>query len=147
MSDTWFAPIFAVVLLFFAAVGIILMAWPSTFLRHVRNPLQPNTPVNRVNARAVGVFICLFVLVTVSGAFRGLHRDILVALSVSPVILPIFLWILGRYSSLQRVNRRYLTGEGEVPHWELRMSIAFSLLLGIIVAAAFLLAMRDIYPK
>src|SRR5258708_39770771 len=40
MSDTWFAPIFAVVLLSFAAVGIILMAWPSTFLRHVRNPLH-----------------------------------------------------------------------------------------------------------
>ncbi len=72
------------------------------------------------------MFICLFLLVTISGAFRGFHRDILVALSVSPVILPIFLWILGRYSSLQRVNRRYLTGEGEEPHWELRMSIAFS---------------------
>lgn len=147
MSDTWFATIFAVVLLFFAAVGIILMAWPSAFLRHVRNPLQPNTPVNRVNARAVGVFICLLVLVTISGALRGFHANILVALSVSPVILPIFLWILGRYSSLQRVNRRYLTGEGEEPQWELRMSIAFSLLLGLIVATAILLAMRDIYPK
>src|SRR5258708_29298116 len=125
----------------------MVRAWLSTFLGRVRNTLRPNPPVNRVSARAGGVFICLFVLVTVSGAFRGFHRDILVALSVSPVVLPIFLWILGRYSSLQRVNRRYLTGEGEEPHWELRMSIAFSLLLGIIVAAAFLLAMRDIYPK
>lgn len=147
MSDTWFVPIFAIVLLFFAAVGIVLMLWPSTFLRHVRNPLQPDTPINRTHARALGVFICLFVLVTISGAFEGFHKNILVALCASPVILPIFLWILWRYSSLQRVNRTYLTGEVEEPHWELRMSILFGSLLSIIVVSALLLAMKGIYLK
>jgi Mn2+/Fe2+ NRAMP family transporter len=147
MSDTWFVPVFAIVLLFFAAVGVVLTVWPSMFLRHVRNPLQPDTPINRVHARALGVFVCLFVLVTISGAFEGFHRNILVALSVSPIVLPIFLWILWRYSSLQRVNRRYLTGEAEESHWELRMSIAFCSLLSIMVVFALLLAMSGIYPK
>ena len=111
MSDAWFAAIFAVVLLFFACVGIVLIVRPSAFLRHVRNPLQPDTPINRVNIRAVGVFVCLFILVTISGAFDAFHKNILVALTASPIILAVFLWGLWRYSSLQRVNRRYLTDE------------------------------------
>jgi hypothetical protein len=147
MPDTWFAPVFAIVLLFFAAISIVLVLWPSIFLRHVRNPLQSDTPINRIHVRAVGVYLCLFVLVASSGAFEGFHKDILVALWTSPVLLPIFLWLLWRYSSLQRVNRRYLTGEAEEPHWELRMSITFSALLSIIVASAILLATRGIYPK
>jgi hypothetical protein len=147
MSDTWFAPIFVIVLLFFAAISIVLVLWPSAFLRHVRNPLQPDTPINRVHARALGVFLCLFVLVTCSGAFKGFHRNILLALGTSPVMLPILLWLLWRYSSLQRVNRRYLTGEAEESRWELWMSITFSALLSIIVVSAILLATRGIYPK
>jgi len=147
MPDSWFVPVFAIGLLFFAAVGIVLMVRPSTLLRHVRNPLQPDTPINRVNARAVGVLICLFVLVTISGAFEGFHRNILVALSASPILLIVFLWVLWRHSSLQRVNRRYLTDETEEPHWELRMSIAFCSLLTVIVVSALLLARTGIYLK
>jgi hypothetical protein len=147
VSDTWFVLIFALVFLFFAAVGIVLLLWPSAFLRHVRNPLQPDTPLNRVHTRTLGVFFCLFVLVAASGAFEGFHKNILIALSISPVLLPILLWILWRYSSLQRVNRRYLADGTQDPHWELRMSVAFGSLLFIIVASALLLAMRGIYPK
>ena len=147
MSDTWFVPIAAIVLFIFAAIGFVLLLWPSRFLRHVRNPLQPDTPVNRVNMRAVGVITCLFVLLTISGAFEGFHRNILVALSASPIILPIFLWALWRYSSLQQVNRRYLTGEAEDSRWELRMSIAFCSLLFVTVVCALLLAKNGIYLK
>jgi len=147
MSDTWFAPVLAIGLLFFAVVGLVLLLWPSGFLRHIQNPLQPDTPVNRVHARALGVVICLLVLVTISGALEAFHRNILVALWVSPLILPLFLWMLWRYSALQRVNRRYLAGEAEEPRWELRMSIAFSTLLSIIVAIALLLATRGIYRR
>ena len=49
--------------------------------------------------------------------------------------------------ALQKVNRRYLTGDAEEPQWELRMSLAFCSLLCVIVAVAFLLAMKGIYPK
>jgi hypothetical protein len=74
----------------------------------------------------------LFVLVAISGAFDAFHKNILVALTASPIILAVFLWGLWRYSSLQRVNRRYLAGETDEPHWELRMSVAFCSLLFII---------------
>lgn len=147
MSDKWFVPVLGIGFLFFLAAGVVLLAWPSVFLRHVRNPLQPDTPLNRVYARTVGFLFCLFVLVAVSGAFEGFHKNILIALSISPVILPILLWVLWRFSSLQGVNRRYLVDGTEDPRWELRMSVAFCSLLFIIVASALLLAMRGIYLK
>jgi hypothetical protein len=150
MSDTWFAILLAIVLLFFAAIGVVLLLWPSKFLRHFQNPLQPDTPLNRVNMRALGVVICLFLLLVISGsmqALEGFHRNILLALWTSPIILSIFLWILWRYSPLKQVNRLYLAGEAEETQWELRMSAAFGSLLFLIVATAFLLAKRGIYPK
>lgn len=147
MSDKWFVPVLGIGFFFFLTVGVVLLAWPSVFLRHVRNPLQPATPLNCVYARTVGFLFCLFVLVAVSGAFEGFHKNILIALSISPVILPILLWILWRFSSLQGVNRRYLVDGTEDPRWELRMSVAFCSLLFIIVASALLLAMRGIYLK
>jgi hypothetical protein len=150
MSDNWFAILLTIVLLCFLGVGVVLLLWPSKFLRHFENSLQPDTPINRVQMRAVGVFVCLFVLVPISWsvtALEGFHKNILLALWASPFLLPIFLWILWRYSPLQQVNRRYLAGESEEPHWELRMSVAFCSLLSVIVVAACLLAMRGIYPK
>jgi hypothetical protein len=147
MSDKWFVPLFGVTFVFFAAVGVVLLVWPSAFLRHVRNPLQPDTPLNRVYTRTLGVFMFLFVLLVVSGAFEGFHRNVLIALSISPVILPIVLWVLWRYSALQQVNRRYLIDGTVDQHWELRMSVAFCSLLFIIVASALLLARRGIYLK
>lgn len=147
MSDIWFL---AIVLLFFAGIGVVLLLWPSKFLRHIQNPWQPDTPLNRVHTRALGVFICLFLLVIISGSMKnlvGFHRNILLGLWALPIILPLFLWILWRYSPLQQVNRRYLAGEAEEPYWELRMNLAFCSLVSMIVLAAFLLAMRGIYPR
>jgi hypothetical protein len=150
MSDGWFTILLAIVLLLFAGIGVVLLIWPSKFLRHIQNPLQPDTPLNRVHIRPVGVFFSLFVLLIISGSTKtleGFHRNILLALWASLVILPIFLWILWRYSSLQQVNRRYLAGEPDSAQWELRMSVAFCALLSVIVVTAFLLAMSGIYPK
>ena len=147
MSDSRFVKLFVAVLILFTAIGIVAVLWPSKFLRFVQNPLQPDTPINRVSVRALGVFFCLFVLMMISEPFEGFHRNILVALTVSPIILGIFQWILWRYSSLRQVNRRYLAGDAEEPQWELRMSIAFFSLLCIIVVAAFLLAAKGIYHK
>lgn len=150
MSDRSFTIVFALVLLIFVGIGVVLLLSPSRFLRYVKNPLQPDTPINRVYMRALGVFFCLFVLLSFSGSTKtseGFHANILIALGVSPVILPIFLWILWRYSSLQQVNRRYLAGEPEEPQWELRMSVAFCLLLLTMIVTAFCLGMSGIYPK
>jgi hypothetical protein len=150
MSDTWFAILLAIFLLFFAGICAVLLVWPSKFLRHIQNPWQPDTPLNRVHTRALGVFACLFLLLMTSGSTKtleGFHRNILVALWASPVILPVFLWVLWQYSPLKHVNRRYLAGEAEEPQWELRMSVAFCSLLSTIVVAAFLLAMGSVYPK
>jgi len=116
----------------------------------MQNPLQPDTPLNRVYTRALGVFLFLFMLMTLSGSMKrleGFHRNMVLALYVSFVILPIFLWILWQYSPLRQVSRRYLAGELEEPGWELRMSLAFCSLLSTIIAAAFFLAQRGIYPK
>jgi hypothetical protein len=150
MSDTWVAILPAIFLLFFAGFGVVLLLWPSKVLRHFQNPLQPDTPLNRVQTRALGVIACLFVSVPISWSvttFEGFHKNILLALWASLVLLPIFLWILWRYSSLKQMNRRYLAGEAEDPQWEFRMSVTFSSLLILIVVTAFLLATRGIYPK
>src|ERR1700722_17738740 len=150
MSDTWFAILLPIALLIFAGVGVVLLIWPSKFLRHIQNPRHPDTPLNRVQIRPVGIFFCLFVLLIISGSTKTLesfHSNILLALWVSPVILPIFLWILWRFSSLQQVNRRYLAGEPDSSHWELRMIVAFCSLLLTMVATAFFLGLNGIYLK
>lgn len=150
MSDRSFTIVFALILLIFVGIGVVLLLSPSRFLRYVNNSLQPDTPINRVYMRVVGIFCCLFVLLPFSGSTKtseGFHANILIALGVSPVILPIFLWILWRYSSLQHVNRRFLAGEPEDARWEFRMSAAFCLLLFVMIVTAFILGMSGIYPK
>jgi hypothetical protein len=151
MPDKWFSAFLVIVLLLFGgSIGVVLLIWPSKFLRHFQNPWQPDTPVNRVYTRALGVFVCSFVLVPISWSmttFKGFDQNILLALWTLPVLMPIFLWILWRYSPLKQVNRRYLAGGEEEPEWELRMSVAFCSLLSMIVVVAMLLAMIGIYPK
>jgi hypothetical protein len=132
----------------------------SPFCRHrCRSPalavkvlatLSKPLAASRVYMRALGVFVCLFVLVPISWSmttFEGFDKNILLALWTLPVLMPIFLWILWRYSPLKQANRRYLAGGGEEPQWELRMSVAFCSLLSVIVVVAMLLAMSGIYPK
>jgi hypothetical protein len=150
MSDTWFVILLAIVLLIFVGVGVVLLLWPSKFLRHFQNPLQPDTPWTRVQMRGVGFMFCLLILMIISSQVKtleGFHRNILLALWTSPIITAIFLWILWRYSPLQQVNRRYLAGEADDSQWELRMSVAFCSLFSFIVVSAYFLASSGIYPK
>jgi ABC-type spermidine/putrescine transport system permease subunit I len=49
--------------------------------------------------RAMGVFVCLFVLLPISWSMttlKGFDKNILLALWTLPVLMPIFLWILWR---------------------------------------------------
>jgi hypothetical protein len=150
MSDTWFAILVAIVLLIFAGVGVVLLLWPSKFLHHFQNPLQPDTPVTRVQMRGIGFMLCLLILMAISASVStldGFHKNILLALWTSPIIMAIFLWILWRYSPLQKVNGRYLAGEADDQKWELRMSLVFCSLFSVIVVSAFFLARSGIHPK
>jgi hypothetical protein len=128
----------------------VLLLRPSMFLRHLENPLQPDTPVNRVQMRGVGWFFCLFTLLMISGSIEkleGFNRNILIALWVSPIIIPILLWILWRYSPLQQISRRHLIDESfEDQAWEIRMTLTFSGLLSLIVVTALFLAARGHHP-
>jgi hypothetical protein len=150
MPDSLFAIILAIFLLSLFGVSLILLVRPSMFLRHFRNPLQPDIPQNRVQMRGVGLFFCLFTLMMISGSLKkpeGFHQNILIALWVSPLLIPILLWILWRYSPLQQVIRRHLTGERvEDPAWELRMTFTFSGLLLLVVVIAFLLSSMGYHP-
>jgi uncharacterized protein YacL len=150
MSDAVIAILVAIALLIFGGVGVVLLVWPSKFLRHFQNPLQPDTPVSRVQMRGVGFMLCLLILMIISASvstLNGFHKNVLLALWTSPIFIAFFLWMLWRYSSLQKVNRRYLAGEADDSKWELRMSVAFCSLFSLVVVAAFLLARSGIYPK
>src|SRR5436853_7881268 len=94
-------PIFVIlVFLFFAGLALILLVWPSLFLRRIRNPLLPDTPCNRVQTRGIGLILCLFVLLVLSGVapgselHEGFHRNILVALWFSFLLVPILMLII-----------------------------------------------------
>jgi uncharacterized membrane protein YkvI len=62
MPDGLFAILLTVVVLFFTGVAITLLIRPSLLLRHFADPLQRDTPENRVQIRGVGIIFCLFVL-------------------------------------------------------------------------------------
>jgi hypothetical protein len=75
MSDTWFAILVAIVLLIFAGVGVVLLLWPSQFLHHFQNPLQPDTPVTRVQMRGIGFMLCLLILMKVNRRYLAGEAD------------------------------------------------------------------------
>jgi hypothetical protein len=141
-----------VALLFLGGIGLVLLLWPSRWLRRQRNPWQPDTPENRLYMRSMGQIVCLFLLLIASGfgsgaTAEGFHRNILVALWISFLFVPVFVWILCRTSPLRRVARRLLTGELDEEKWELRMSLAFSGLLTSMIVTAFILALNGYYPR
>jgi hypothetical protein len=68
MPDGLFAILLTVVVLFFIGVAITLLVRPSLLLRHFGNPLQRDTPENRVQMRGVGIIFCLFELQIILGA-------------------------------------------------------------------------------
>lgn len=134
----------------FSALAVVLLIWPSKFLRHAQNPWQPDTPVQRVYMRGMGLFLALLLIGMISGSTQtheGFHRNILVALWVVPVFLPIFYWVLWRHSPLKKVERRHLVGEPADWRWERWMSATFCALIGLIVATAYLLSKIGMHPR
>src|ERR1700733_5567113 len=121
----------------------------KVFAQHSESVAAAHTSQPRANTPGWYIF-CLFVLLIISGSTKtleGFHKNILLARWLSPFILPIFLWALWRYSSLQQVNRRYLAGEPGSAQWERRMSVAFCSLLFTMFATAFILGANGIYLK
>jgi len=148
----YFAIVAPIALLLFAAVGVALLLWPSWWLRRRRNPWQPDTPENRLHMRSVGLIVCLFLLLIVSGfgsgaTAEGFHRNILVALWISFLVVPVFVSILWRTPPLRRVARRLRTGDLDEQKWELWMSLGFSGLLTSMIITAFILALNGHYPR
>lgn len=131
--------------------GLGALLWPAKLLQRSRNPWFPDTAENRVQTRGFGVIVCLFLVLVVSGSgspvIEGFHRNILLALWASFLIVPIFLWILWQFTPLRFVARRLLTSEIAEEKWELWMSLAFSGLLLSIVLTAFILACKGYYPR
>src|SRR5260370_41838886 len=107
MFDSLFALLAAAALLFFAFLSFTLLIRPRFFFHMFPIPLQPDTPWNRVLMRGVGLVFCLMLLMVLSGFLRGahgsalleaFHSNILLALWVSLLAVPIIRWILCRFS-------------------------------------------------
>ena len=149
MSDVVFVVLLPVALLLFAGVAVTMLVRPSLLLRHLANPLQRDTPENRVQLRGVGLIFCLFVLQPILAAvpssdwLRSFRHNMLIALWASPFAVPILLWLLWQFSVRSFVRRAQIEGKSEDPAWELRMSLIFCSVLLLVVALASLLAAGD----
>jgi hypothetical protein len=75
-----------------------------------------------------------------SDLLEGFHRNILLALWVSPLIIPIILWILWRVSVRAITRRSYTEGTLEDPAWERGITMVFCSLL--LFTVAWLLATK-----
>jgi hypothetical protein len=152
MSDGLFAILLTVVVLFFTGVAITLLVRPSLLLRHFANPLQRDTPENRVQMRGVGIIFCLFVLQIILAAappselLNNFRHNLLIALWASPFTVPILLWILWRFSVRSFIRRAQVEGISEDPAWERRMTLIFCATLLFVVVLALTLASKGHHP-
>jgi len=155
MSDSLFALLAAAAFLFFAFLSFTLLIRPRFFFRMFPNPLQLDTPWNRVQMRGVGLVFCLMLLMVLSGVLRGahgsalleaFHSNILLALWVSLLAVPIICWILWRFSVDFLVRQGHIDPAMEDPTWERGITLTFCLLLSVIVLIALFLAARGHHP-
>jgi hypothetical protein len=156
MTDRTFAVMFAIVLLLFAGLGLTLLIRPSIHFRIFPNPLMRDTPWNRLQMRTLGLILCLFILLVVTGGWTGVpkretvegfHNNILVALWSSLLAAPIISWMLWRFSVDFLVRRGHIDPTMEDPSWERGMTVTFCSLLLFIVLIALFLAARGHHPQ
>jgi hypothetical protein len=156
MTDRWFAVIAGTVLFIFSGVGLILLIHPALHFRIFPNPLMRDMPWNRLQMRTVGLVLCLFILLVVTGGWAGVpkretlegfHSNILVALWISFFAAPIISWILWRFSVDFLVRRGYIDPGMEDPAWERVMAVTFCSLLLFTVLIALFLAARGHHPQ
>jgi hypothetical protein len=138
----------------FTGLGLILVLQPSLYFRWFPNPFMADTPWNRIQMRELGLVLCLFALMVLSGLLQaalksdfaeGFHNNIVLALWITFILVwvgGLLSWILWRFSAIRASVSNYFTNERlESPAWERRASLAFcSALLTILGAALFLAA-------
>ena len=155
MSDGGFAVLFVAVFFVFAGISIIALTRPALFLRIFPNPFMPDTPINRVQLRGLGLVFCLTLLMMLSGTLSGAFSspvveafadNMLLALWISFFGVPILMWILWRVSLRSFMRHCYINGTFEDPAWERRMTITFSSILLLVVLTAWIFAARGIHP-
>lgn len=153
MPDIVLKPLLLVIVLLFTGLGLILVLQPSLYFRWFPNPRMPDTPWNRIQMREVGLVLCLFVLMVLSGMSRrvvrsefadGFQNNIVVALWVTFLTVwvgGILFWILWRFSAIRTfVSGHFNSEKLENPAWERRMTLTFCSVLFFIVGIAFVLA-------
>jgi hypothetical protein len=154
MSDGAFAALFGIVFLIFGGVGLILLTRPALFLRLFPNPFMPDTPINRVQLRGLGLGVCLMLLMMSSGMLSGaltsptieaFADNMLLALWISFFGIPILLWIIWQVSLRAFMRRCYINGTFEDTAWERRMTITFCSILLFTVTAAWIFAAKGIH--
>ena len=155
MTDSTFAVLAVTVLLLFSAIGLISLIRPALHFRIFPNPLMRNTPWSRLQIRALGLVLCLFILLVATGRgtgvpkpemLAGFHNNILIALWVSFFAAPIICWILWRFSVDFLVRRGHIDPTMEDSAWERGMTLTFCSLLSFIVLIALFLAARGNHP-
>lgn len=160
MPPALFAVFLTIALLIFTGISVVLLVRPSLYMRWHPNPWMKNTPWYRIQMRVLGLVICLFVLLVLSGTLKGVSKsdllegfsdNILVALWVvfiSAWLGGILSWVLWRFSSFRIfIRQHYSTDKIESPQWERRVTITFCGLLLCIVGSALFLAALGYHPR
>lgn len=153
MPPVWFAILFTLALSLFAGVSLYLLVQPSQYIRRSNNPWMEDTPWMRLQMRAVGLVVALFVLMVLSGIAGGstksrilesFHENVLMALSMvfsAFWITGAVSWILWRFIRFRTFIRSHFDSEKlQSVAWERRMTILFCSLFTSIVAIAYLVA-------
>jgi hypothetical protein len=153
MPQTAFGILVILVLLLFGGIGLSVLMRPSQYIRRVRNPWMEDTPWVRLQLRAVGLVVCLFVLMVFSGALggntksgltEGFHKNLLIALwlvFIAVWVAGITSLILWRIMAFRIFLRTHFDSEKlESPAWEKQMTILFCSLFVSIVLIAYVLA-------
>ena len=91
MSDGELAVLFVAVFFVFAGISLIALTRPALFLRTFPNPFMPDTPINRVQLRGLGLVFCLMLLMMLSGTLSGAFSSPVVEAFADNMLLA--LWI------------------------------------------------------
>jgi hypothetical protein len=155
-----FAILAIVVLSAVAGISLILLVRPSTYMRRFPNPWMKDTPWTRIQMRVLGLVICLFLLLILSGILSDVSssklldafsKNILVALWLAFSLAwvgGILSWVSWRFPAFRSfVGRRFSVDKIESVKWEHTITISFCSLLLAIVAAALFLAAAGYHPN
>jgi CBS domain containing-hemolysin-like protein len=155
-----FAILATIILCVVAGISLVLLLRPSLYMRRFPNPWMKDTPWTRLQMRVVGLIVCLFLLLMLSGILGGVSRsrlldgfsdNILVALWVAFTVAwvgGILSWVLWRFPAFRSfIGQRFSIDKIKSAKWEHTVTISFCALLFAIVAAAVFLAAAGYHPN